>query len=230
VRREALVCVMLICTLTAASGQVVANIGKSETGALAESRDRAGGQAPIDDLRTKRAQAEAELQAVSLPETLAAGAPSGTPQGELVERRTLLHLIVRNADEQIDDTQRLEQTRQRRAEFNKAQAESNNQTESPPYSIFFADQLWDTTYSLRLAVEGLQSQLSLIELRFNRARESLQGAEERLRQASERAEAAKGTPADNRQRWLRDLEALRQRVAAAMLQAPNSQKSAFRKS
>src|SRR5262249_56068729 len=99
------------------------------------------------------------------------GAPSGTPQ-ELLERRTLLHLIVRSNDEQSDNNLRLEQTRQRRAEFTKSQAETNTPTESPPYSIFFADQLWDTGFSLRLAVEGLRSQLNLTELRFNRARES----------------------------------------------------------
>lgn len=224
-RREAVVCLTLICAFTDAFGQAVADVNKADTSPRAESTDRSGGHVPADELWNKRAQAEAELQAVSQPETLAAGAPSGTPQDELVERRTLLHLIVRSDDEQIDDTQRLEQIRQRRGELNKAQAESNTQTESPPYSILFADQLWDTAYSLRLTVEGLQSQLSLIELRFNRARESLQGAQERLRQTSERAEAAKDSPGENRQRWLRDLEALRQRGAAAMLQAAELSKT-----
>lgn len=215
-RREAILFVTLVFALSDAYAQTITDV-KTGTGTLAEDKDRSTeNQPPIDELREKRAQADAELQAISRPKTLAAGAPSGTPQDELLERRTLLHLIVRSEDEQIDDTQRLEQIRQRRTE---SRTDSNNPAESPPYSIFFADQLWDNAFSVRLAVEGLQSQLSLTELRFNRARESLLAAEEGLRQAAERAEAATGSPGSERQSWLRDLQALRHRAAAAMLQA-----------
>jgi potassium efflux system protein len=218
VRLEALLCLTFMCASNEVQAQTVPEV-KTENGPGSASTDKSQDHASLDELREKRAQAAAELQTVSLPDTLAAGAPSRTPQEELLERRTLLHLIVRSNDEQIDNNLRLEQTRQRRAEFTKSQAETNAPTESPPYSIFFADQLWDTGFSLRLAVEGLRSQLNLTELRFNRARESLLAAEEGLRQASERAEAAKGSPGVDRQRWLRDLDALRQRAAAAMLQA-----------
>ena len=221
-RREAILCVTLVFALSDAYAQTITDV-KTGTGTLAEDKDRSTeNQPPIDELREKRAQADAELQAISRPKTLAAGAPSGTPQDELLERRTLLHLIVRSEDEQIDDAQRLEQTRQRRTE---SRTDSNNPAESPPYSIFFADQLWDNAFSVRLAVEGLQSQLSLTELRFNRARESLLAAEEGLRQAAERAEAATGSPGSERQSWLRDLQALRHRAAAAMLQAAELSKT-----
>jgi potassium efflux system protein len=222
VRREALLCVTLVFALSDAYAQTIADV-KTGKGTLAEGKDQSTENHPtIDELREKRAQAVAELQAISRPKTLAAGAPSGTPQDELLERRTLLHLIVRSEDEQIDDTQRLEQTRQRRTD---SRTDSNTPTESPPYSIFFADQLWDNTFSFRLAVEGLQSQLSLTELRFNRARESLLAAEEGLRQAAERAEAATGSPESERQSWLRDLQSLRHRAAAAMLQAAELSKT-----
>jgi potassium-dependent mechanosensitive channel len=218
VRLEALLCLTLMCAFSGVYAQTVPDV-KTENGSVTEDTKKSDGRTSLDELREKRAQADAELQTVSRPQTLAAGAPPATPQDELLERRTLLHLIVRSNDEQIDNTLRLDQTRQRRGEFAKSQTDTNNPAESPPYSIFFADQLWDTTFSSRLAVEGLQSQLNLSELRFNRARESLQAAEEGLRQASERAEAAKGSAGVDRQRWLRDLEALRQRAAAAMLQA-----------
>jgi len=216
---------ILICALSNAYAQPVADFDSSKPSALAESKAGSGGEAALAELRKKREQAEADLQAVSRPERLAAGAPSGTPQEELLERRTLFHLILRSHDEQIDDTLRLEQTRQHRTDFTKSEADANIPAESPPYSVFFADQLWDSAFSLRLAVEGLQSQLSLIELRFNRAHESLLAAEERLRQASERAEAAKGSPGADRQSWLRELEALRQRAAAAMLGAAELSKT-----
>jgi len=135
VRREVLLCVTLVLALSDAYAQTIADV-KTGTGTLAEGKDRSTeNQPPRDELREKRAQADAELQAISRPKTLAAGAPSGTPQDELLERRALLHLIVRSEDEQIDDTLRLEQTRQRRTE---SRTDSNNPAESPPYSIFFA--------------------------------------------------------------------------------------------
>jgi small-conductance mechanosensitive channel len=175
----------------------------------------------LAELRMKREKAQAELNAVNQPKTLAAGAPPGTPREELLERPTLLHHIVRSLDEQIDDTLRLEQARGHRKKLaeSSAAAQANGETETPPYSVFFADQLWDTAFSLRLAAEGLQSQLNLIELRSGHARESLLATEERLRQASEQLENTKGTASADRQRWIRDLEALRQRAAAAQLQA-----------
>ena len=180
----------------------------------------------LAEIRSKREKAQQELDAVNQPTTLASGAPAGTSQEELLERRTLLHHIVRSLDEQIDDTVRLEQTRRRRSEGPDSTdvAPESPQEESPPYSVFFADRLWDTGFSLRLTVEGLQSQLTLIELRSSRARESLQASEERLRQDAERLESAHGTVSE-RQRWLRDLETLRQRAAAALLQATELSKT-----
>jgi potassium efflux system protein len=222
VRREAFLWVTLMCSLSEVFAQTVPDV-QTENRTVAEGNT--DGQASLEELREKRAHTESELQAISRPETLGAGAPADTPRDELLERRTRLHLIVRSLDEQIDETLRWEQTRRRRSEVSKSQTEPHDHAESPPYSIFFADQLWDAAYSLRLTVEGLQSQLNLIELRSNRARESLMTAEEKLRQASERAESAKGLSSADRERWHRDLEALRQRAAAAMLQAAELSKT-----
>jgi potassium-dependent mechanosensitive channel len=176
-------------------------------------------QKTLAELRTKRGKAQAEVDAFSKPQTLSFGAPAGTPQEEILERRTLFQHIVRSLDEQIDNSLRLDQARRHREELAKSSPRTDAPAESPPYSVFHADQLWDTAYSLRLTVEGLQSQLSLVEIRSSHAREALTTAEERLRQVSERLEATHGTAADDRQRWLRDLETLRQRAAAAELQA-----------
>src|SRR4030095_11483400 len=62
---------------------------------------------PVDQktlavLRTKRDKAQREFDAVSKPQTLSTGAPPGTTQEELLERRTLLQHIARSLDEQID--------------------------------------------------------------------------------------------------------------------------------
>lgn len=201
-----------------------AGLAADSGAANADGQDRSDAAAAVDpktpaELRAKRTKAQAEFDAVSKPPGLSAGAPPGTAQEELLERRTLLQHIVRGLDEQIDNLLRLEQARRRRQELAKSSPPTDGSAESPPYSVFYADQLWDTVYSLRLAVEGLQSQLSLVELRSSHAREALTAADERLRQASERLEATHGTAQDDRQRWLRDLDSLRQRAAAAELQA-----------
>jgi potassium efflux system protein len=219
----------VILTMVVVSGFSVALEGLAAdfTGSKESSPASSAPAATLDhttaaELRTKREKAQAELDAVNQPNTLAAHAPPGTPDEELLERRTLLHHIVRSLDEQIDDTLRLEQTRSHREELadSSGEAEANSPVDASP-SVFTADQLWNTAFSQHLTVEALRSQLSLIELRSAHARESLQAAEERFRQASEHLEAQKGTAAEGRQRqrWVRDLAALRQRAAAAQLQA-----------
>jgi small-conductance mechanosensitive channel len=179
---------------------------------------------PIDDvdiaaLQGKRTEAIKELAAVSRSGGLRRDAPSGVSQEQLSERRALLQQIVRAYDQAIDEYHRLEQARDRHRDVTKSNAEWNGFSESAPYSILLADELWDTTYSLRLAVEGLRSQLNMIELRFGRARELHKSAEERLRQASERVEAAKDPAALARAQWARDMEALRRRTGSIMLTA-----------
>jgi potassium-dependent mechanosensitive channel len=217
---------VFVCNLVmAADASSVANEGSKD--APKETAAAPSSAQALADIRAKREKAQQELDAVNQSKTLAAGAPPATPQEELLERRTLLHHIVRSLDEQINDTVRLEETRRRRSEapVSTSARPGSASEESPPYSVFFADRLWDTGFSLRLTVEGLQAQLTLIELRSGRARESLQASEERLRQAAERLESARGTRSDDRQRWLRDLETLRQRAAAALLQATELSKT-----
>ncbi len=182
-------------------------------------------EALLAELRDKRQRAEAELNAVSQPSTLGHGAPPGVPQEELLERRSLLQQIARGYDEQIDDLQRLKEAQQRHEEISRTSQEWKGVPESPPYSVFLADQLWGTLFSLRLADEGLESQLSLIELRFDRARDALKTAEERLRQASERLEATTDPAQSSRQRWIRDLEDLRRRAASVAVTAAESSKT-----
>jgi small-conductance mechanosensitive channel/hemoglobin-like flavoprotein len=170
-------------------------------------------EAAIAELGDKRAKAETELKVVKTHTT------SSVPQEELLERRSLLEQVVRGYDEQIDDYRRLKEAGQRRADITRSSGEWKGFAEPPPYSIFFVDQLWDTAFSLTLAVEGLQSQLSLIELRFDRARESLSAAEGRVRQASEELESAIDSSQAARQRELYDLEELRRRAAAVTVTA-----------
>jgi potassium-dependent mechanosensitive channel len=187
--------------------------------------DQSTDEARLTELRDKRHKTETELAAISRPDALSQGAPPDVPQEELLERQALLQHIARGYDEQLDDYQRLKEARQRHEEISNATNEWKGLPEAPPYSIFLADQLRDSIVSLRLAVEGLQSQRELIHLRSDRARDSLKSADEHLRQASERLETTKDPAEAARQRWAKDLEDLRKRAAAVTVSATETSKT-----
>ena len=140
-------CLLLICCLGLQTGRAMADVEPPTPGQSTDKTDHPTDERTLNELRDKRAKANSELEAVSKPQILATGAPTGTPEDELHERQTLLLQIVRSIDEQIDDTLRLGQTRQHRAEFTHSLGDSKEPAEQPPYSIFFADQLWDSIFS-----------------------------------------------------------------------------------
>lgn len=205
-------CLMMTLALTLSHAQT-AGIPTPIAPMKEPSQEGLSEEAAIAELEDKRAKAETELKGVTTHTA------SSVPQEELLERRALLEQVVRGYDEQLDDGQRLKEAGKRHADMVRSSAEWKGFTESPPFSIFFVDQLWDTAFSLRLAVEGLQSQLSLIELRFDRARESLSAADGRVRQASEGLESVTDPSQAARHRELRDLEELRRRAAAVTVAA-----------
>lgn len=180
-----------------------------------------GGSAPIEldlsALGTRRKAAQADLNAVR--QSLSSKNLVGTMKERQLERQALLEQIVRGYDEQVSEFQRLTEARQRHADILRNSTEWKGMPDPPPYSLFLADQLWDAVYSLELAVEGLQSQRELLTLRFEQAREALGTAEERVRQASERREAAKDPTHVEQERHLHDLVVLRAQVASILLEA-----------
>jgi potassium efflux system protein len=190
-----------------------------ETDKQSDAQNQSLENVSLAELQDKRAEANRALTAVNQPGSLRKDVPSDVSEEELLERRTLLQQVVRGYDQQIDDYHRREQARQRHTEISQASTKWEGFTEPLPYSILLADQVWDRAFSLRLAIEGIQSQLSFIELRSERARESLRVAEEGLRQASERLEASERPAEVARLRWMRDLEDLRKRAASVQLTA-----------
>ena len=215
----AAILIITVCPWTVAHAQISAPISPITKQTAAKGDDPAESEDQRADLRAKRAAAEAELKAMSGIGSTAKDAPADLPKGQWIERNTLLQQVVRGYDEQIEDAQRLENIRRRQEELSREAAQWKGFAEPPPYSIFLADQLWEAAYALRLGADGIQSQLTLIELRFDRTREALQRAEERLRQVSERLETANDTAQAVQQRWLRDIEELRKRAASVQLAA-----------
>lgn len=168
-------------------------------------------------LDSRRKEVQTELNAVR--QFLTSKNLVDTVREEQQERQTLLEQMIRGYDEQLSDVQRFAEARQRHDDTVRDNNEWNGITDPPPYSLFLADQMWDGVNSIEHAVEGLQSQRELLALRFDQAREALSMAEEQLRQASERLEAAKASGHLDRERRLHDLATLRAREASVLLEA-----------
>ena len=193
-----------------------AAVSGSEGERGSDGKSMPGGTDPAA-LRDRRTRAQTELDAIR--EAFSSKRPTDAVPAEQQERLALLEQIVRSYDEQLSDLQRLEEARQRHADIDRSSTEWKGFPDPPPYSIFLADQLWETVYSLKRAVEGLQSQRELLTLRFEQAREALGTAEERLRQSSERLETAKGPAQADRERREYELNALRAQAASVMVEA-----------
>ena len=93
-------------------------------------------------LRERRKQAQTDLN--PLRGSLAPKSVTGAAGEEPQERQALLEQIVRGYDEQLSDVQRLAEARQRHADIVRGNSEWKGLSEPSPYSIFLADQLWDT--------------------------------------------------------------------------------------
>lgn len=171
----------------------------------------------IGTVQEKLQKANAELARI---ESKAAGmVPIGATPDELQQRHDLLKDIVRGYDEQVTELRRLRDTRHQRAEMERAVIEWNGFQDPPPHPVSMVDQLWDSAYALQRTVEGLEAQLDLLTLRFDRARQTLTAADEGLRKSSEEVEGAKDPGETARLRWMYELKDLRRHAAAVALNA-----------
>lgn len=166
-------------------------------------------------LRERLTAAEADLNSVSTPGTLGYGGPSGTPESELLERRSLLYQLTRAYEQQLEDTEKLQQARVRREQVERENREWTDFPDPPPYSVLIVDSLRDRSRSLKRTVELLESKLAATIRAAERSEEALKAAEQRLRLAAEQLEMVKDQTQTTRLTWLRDLAHLRSRAMAA---------------
>ncbi len=186
----------------------------NETGKSA-APDLASPEEQIRELRERLTAAEADLNSVSTPGTLGVGGPSGTPESELLERRSLLYQLARAYEQQLEDTQKLHQARARREQVERENREWTDFPDPPPYSVLVVDSLRDRARSLKRTVELLESKLAVTTRAAERSEEALKAAERRLRLAAEQLEIVKDQTQTTRLTWLRDLARLRSRATAA---------------
>ena len=179
------------------------------------SADQPSPEEQVAQLRERLQATETELNSVSTPGALRAGTPAGSPESELLERRSLLYQLARAYEHQLEDTQKLQQARARRQQVEQENREWTGFADPPPYSVIVVDSLRDSLRSLRRTVELLQSKLAVTKRAGERSEEALKASEQRLRLASEQLETVDNSPETARLNWLRDLASLRSRAMAA---------------
>ncbi len=189
----------------------------------------------MDDLRTKLAAVQAELSKLDAPGGLSSGAPAGTPDQELNERRLLMQLLA-FAYQQHINALNVQDAQEKRREENAARIRDwKGFAEKPPYSVLLVDKLRHELQSAALAEKSEDARLRILEARLQTVRLHLEMAQEQARRAQEQLEAARAGLAAAVAVWKRDLAELRARVAATTLaslqaaqEAAQSERSATR--
>lgn len=169
----------------------------------------------IGQLRERLKAAETDLNSVSTSDSLWTGAPTGTPESELLERRSLFYQLARAYEQQLEDIQKLQQARARRQQVEREDRDWTDFPDPPPYSVLVVDSLRDRARSLKRTVELLESKLAVTTGALERSEASLKVAEQRSRLAAEQLEMATDQSQTMRFTWLRDLAHLRSRAMAA---------------
>lgn len=188
--------------------------------------DKPGPNAVVPDLQSKRAAAEKELSEIDSPATMRKGAPPGTTDARVMERRSLLQQLVQIYEQHLDALRNLEQMRQRVREGERQEKEWDGFPTPPPYSVLKVDELRDATRSMALTAQGVQTRLTMTESLGDSTQHNLKTSQERARKVSERLEGVQEPAKREALTWDRDLAQLHERVEAAragMLEADKTQ-------
>jgi potassium-dependent mechanosensitive channel len=193
-----------------ATAQTGVNLG---TGA-AQKAAPAPETAPAPDLKTKLAAAQSELDRFVAES--ASSAPAGTPPEDVIERRSLLELIVRSLDRQLEARDELVIVQRDRAALS-ARRRAWPGLGPGPHSLSLADGLRESAQTAAERVKAAESKVALFEREIETFRQRLKDAEAKARLADERAEGTGGPAEAARRAWARDLAALRVRALGVVL-------------
>ena len=179
----------------------------------------------LSELQSKRTAAEKELSEISSPQTLRKGAPPGTTDARLMERRSLLQQLVQIYEQHLDALRKLDQMRLRVREIERQNKEWDGFSTPPPYSVLMVDELRDAARSMALTAQGIQTRLTMTESLADSTRRNLKAAQEQARQASERLEGVQDPVKREALTWDRELSLLRERVESARTGMLNADKT-----
>ena len=179
----------------------------------------------VSDLQSKRTAAEKELSEISSPQTLRKGAPPGTTDARLMERRSLLQQLVQIYEQHLDALRKLDLLRLRVREIERQNKVWDGFPTSPPYSVLMIDELRDAARSMALTEQGIQTRLTMTESLADSTRRNLKAAQEQARQVSEKLEGVEDPVKREVLIWERDMAQLRERVESARTGMLNADKT-----
>jgi len=140
--------------------------------------------------------------------TTDAGLLIATPD-ELRKRQKLLSELVGTLDKNAEILRELKEIRKTNRERTAETKAWQGFTERPPFPISFLDNLRDSILAQKLDMQTLEVRLSVANGELQYFSKSLKESQKEVRLAGERFQKSKGSSAEARQRWLRDLTKLR---------------------
>ncbi|MDP9131847.1 MAG: mechanosensitive ion channel, partial [Nitrospirota bacterium] len=184
-------------------------------GTSSETTAQGSESAAAAELQRKRAVAETELSGINSPPTLRKGAPPGTTDARLMERRSLLQQLVQIYEQHLDALRKLDHMRLRVRDVERQNNEWDGFPTPGPYSVLMIDDLRDAARSMALAAQGIQTRLTMTESVTESTRHNLKASQEQARHTSERLEGVQDPVKREALSWDRDLAQLRERVESA---------------
>lgn len=136
-----------------------------------------------------------------------AGLLIATPD-ELRKRQRLMSELVGTLDKNTEILKELKEIRKTNRERTAETKAWQGFTEKPPYPISFLDTLRDSILAQKLDMQTLEMRLSVANGELQYFSKGLKESQKGVRLAGERFQKSKGSSAEARQRWLRDLTKL----------------------
>jgi small-conductance mechanosensitive channel len=175
--------------------------------------------APAPDVKAKLAAAQAELDRDVTDS--APSAPFGIAPEDAIERRSMLELLVRSLEQQLDMREALAAVQRQRAALD-AKVKSWPGFGAGPHPLALVDSLREAAQTAAQQVNASEAKLALVNEELEAWRTRLKEAASRLRLAEERvSESANGAEVARRA-WTKDLATLRVRAYGAALASLDS--------
>ena len=172
----------------------------------------AGATELVTQIQSKLGAAQEELNRTQLTQT---NLPPGATAAEVIDYRSLLQRLIRTYQFQLDDLATLAAVRERAVELEHTRLAWTGFAEPPPYPVLMVDDLRDAVQSVNDKIEAGETTLKVIESFVAETRSTLEQSDEKLRRLNEQLERTTDPALGERLNWQRELERVRDRVAAA---------------
>lgn len=173
----------------------------------------------IDALRKKLDVARSHYESAQAVNAAEAIQQFGVDANEIEERSTLLHSLFQAYQRNISVLEKLQRTRESRADLG-AQVEAwQGFQDPPPYTVDFVDELRDQVFAADVSVQAARDQLTVIEEYLGKLNDRLETAEREQREAAKALESASPSTDLRGVQWQADKARIARLTAQATLDA-----------